>query len=897
MALTLSEQQKLLALSKEQIADKRRLKELNEEELEFLREKGKLAKETIQALQESYAEAAKLLKVYEAQAKTLKDKSIVRIQALETERRFQKVQGELLKIGQLTLKEYTKEIKASERRISLNEQMLEIQGKFLVSQKESVKAANQLGTSLASTTSAFQGVDLAGIFGNITKAIQGGTASLVSFGAAASFGIIGNMINDFVNLLIAAANLELGLEKLTGGKTRFAQGARRAYTELNEFGVTMEEVDASASSLYTGMSQFSLMLPAMQDELIKATSALVNYGVSADHLTAGLQIQQKMFGMTGASLAQANAEIFSFAVDIGEAPAKMAADFAAAGADLAKFGDQGMQTFKELARLSKLTGMEIGKLKQMTDIADTFEGAATTAGRLNAAIGGNFVNAMDLMMATDPAERFNIMTGAIEDAGLSFQNMSYYQRIYYAEAMGLSDVSELALVLSGRQDLLTGSTHQTAESYQKLAEDSLAVQSIQEQWNAALAQNADEIIEMIGGMDLWIEKLKGLPEYFDGLITTMRNFAIGAALVFLALLKAGFGMMATGAAAATAFVEMAPLLTSTATLVSEMAVLGTELPVVAGELGVVGAAAGTSAGGATAAATAIGVLITGLNTLTAELPVFVAALEGLGTAFASFGAKATAATPALTALNGVIWPLVLVAAILGATIVAVVWGTVELVRSFKDLGDAAWPAAIAVGALGLSIYGMVVALGSFTATPAGWAALALLGLIAIIVQGMASMMAAATIGVNSLGVAIGQLANLDTDTISDLKTVASELSNVGALPQNNVFSALEGLARISLQSTIEDVQQLAAAINSTTTAEAQAFTTSLNTAQSALITSAANPGAGASAPGRGRDDQPMTLEVEIPITINLDSAQTTNLIKEGATETWAEHIEELCCAR
>ena len=34
---------------------------------------------------------------------------------------------------------------------------------------------------------------------------------------------------------------------------------------------------------------------------------------------------------------------------------------------------------------------------------DTFEGAAEAAGKLNAALGTNAVNAMDLLMETDPA--------------------------------------------------------------------------------------------------------------------------------------------------------------------------------------------------------------------------------------------------------------------------------------------------------------------------------------------------------------------------------------------------------------------------------------------------------------------------------------------------------------
>lgn len=98
------------------------------------------------------------------------------------------------------------------------------------------------------------------------------------------------------------------------------------------------------------------------------------------------------------------------------------------GPTLAKFGSDGQKTFKDLARIQKQTGFEMEKILQITNRFDTFEGAAQQAGQLNAALGGNFVNAMDLMMATDPAERFDMIRQALEQTGLSFDEMSYYQK-------------------------------------------------------------------------------------------------------------------------------------------------------------------------------------------------------------------------------------------------------------------------------------------------------------------------------------------------------------------------------------------------------------------------------------------------------------------------------------
>ena len=179
-----------------------------------------------------------------------------------------------------------------------------------------------------------------------------------------------------------------------------------------------------------------------------------------------------MMGMGASDAATFQEEIAATAQALGRSPQELSAQFAQMGPQLAKFGLQGGKTFKELARLSKITGMEMGKILAVTNKFDTFEGAATQAGQLNAALGGNFVNAMDLMMATDPAERFEMIRDAILDTGLSFDTMSYYQKQFYTNALGLSEVGDLALMLSGNTDLMTDAGNKSAASYEEQAKKS-----------------------------------------------------------------------------------------------------------------------------------------------------------------------------------------------------------------------------------------------------------------------------------------------------------------------------------------------------------------------------------------------------------------------------------------
>ena len=93
---------------------------------------------------------------------------------------------------------------------------------------------------------------------------------------------------------------------------------------------------------------------------------------------------------------------------------------------IVELGTDGVQAFKNLQREAKATGIDIGRLYQITSNFDTFEGAAQSVWKLNAMLGGPFLNTMDMVMEEDPAERMRMLKEAVDDAGLSFDTMSKF---------------------------------------------------------------------------------------------------------------------------------------------------------------------------------------------------------------------------------------------------------------------------------------------------------------------------------------------------------------------------------------------------------------------------------------------------------------------------------------
>ena len=260
---------------------------------------------------------------------------------------------------------------------------------------------------------------------------------------------------------------------------------------LNQYGVSIQDAAKAQTALVRTFTDFTMLNETAQDQLVESAALAAELGVANQDFAQGIQNATKFMAQTSGQAAISMRELAATAQALGVSQAKMAQDFAAAGPQLAKFGDMGVQVFKELAVVSKTTGLEIGKVLSLVEKFDTFEGAAKQAGKLNAALGGNFVNAMDLMMATNPAERFNMIRDSILDAGLSFDDMSYYQKNFYKDALGLSDVGELAMMLSGNMDDLGGATEASAEDLIAQKEAAAQVQSITDKLSAIVSDNAE----------------------------------------------------------------------------------------------------------------------------------------------------------------------------------------------------------------------------------------------------------------------------------------------------------------------------------------------------------------------------------------------------------------------
>jgi len=173
----------------------------------------------------------------------------------------------------------------------------------------------------------------------------------------------------------------------------------------------------------------------MRGEMARNVALLQELGVSADTSGKILDIAMRSLGMHAKEANKLLLEV----VDIAEATrqpfTKVAQDFAAVAPKLTKYGNNMMAVFEGLEKQAKRTGIQMGKLISVTEQFDTFEGAGRAVGRLNAILGGPYLNAIDMLNATDE-ERIEILQRLTEQSGLQFDELNRYEQMNIAKAMG-----------------------------------------------------------------------------------------------------------------------------------------------------------------------------------------------------------------------------------------------------------------------------------------------------------------------------------------------------------------------------------------------------------------------------------------------------------------------------
>ncbi len=424
-------------------------------------------------------------------------------------------QAQVLK-AQAIVEQKELEVRAAQQAIQLAEQFepqlaknLEIAIKNLEAAESTIAAfektasriqennahAKAFGSTLVGAIAPFQKLNFTGTLFEIGQGFFSAKEGAKDFFKELTLGLIDSVVGGLFDMAMQLDSMESNIQRATGASKDFAQAMVNGSDAIAQYYVSTEEFEKSVVGLFGTMTEFSGLEKDLQIQLAETASILGKYGVSAEEMGQAFQFANKIMGQSASQAAATGREIAHMAMKIGVPVDQMMQDFNTMMPELAKLGPTASDSFKALAREAKKSGLEVQKILNLTNKFDTFEDAAEMTGKLNAALGGNFVNAMDMMTATDPIERFDMLKDSLDNAGLSFDEMSYYQRKFFAEQMGLDSVGDLALMMSGNMSGLKDEVNMTSSEYEDMAEKAAEQATLQEKFQGTLQQIMRDLID------------------------------------------------------------------------------------------------------------------------------------------------------------------------------------------------------------------------------------------------------------------------------------------------------------------------------------------------------------------------------------------------------------------
>jgi hypothetical protein len=412
------------------------------------------------------------------------------------------------------------------------------------------------GTSIPATFAAAVagGKDFDAELQKMAKSANTTAGKMDSWGSAAmkatelaSAGFAG-VVHQTFSLAKGLDSVMVSFKSAAGASIAFTQEIPKLESAFYNLGLTSEDAANVMGSLYSSMSGFTLMSPRSQDAIKDTTALLQTMGVDASTSAQNMEILTRSMGYSGSQAAATTRELFALAQQMGVSTNKMMEDFSNLAPQLVVHGSRATTVFKRLQAAAKSTGMEISSMVSIASKFDTFSTAADSVGHLNAVLGGPYLSVMRMIQTTDPTDRMRMLATATREAGLSFESMAYYERKAVQEAMGLSDVNELALIMRGRFDLVGDSVHRNAYEIEKLAEQNKEFKTVEAELQQVLRALAQDMLPLLQSFKVFISKIAEMPAIMGpviGVILGVKTAVLGLNAAATAA-QLGLGRIASG---------------------------------------------------------------------------------------------------------------------------------------------------------------------------------------------------------------------------------------------------------------------------------------------------------------------------------------------------------------
>jgi hypothetical protein len=421
-------------------------------------------------------------------------------------------------------------------------------------QDELTKALDKYNDKLAAGETAYKNMagsilELSPAMGKFKGALEGGRVGLKGFTEGLLTGLKGGQLFLDVGFKMIDMTVQFALEQNkvtaefrsnTGAGNEFNNVIRDTERAVFATGITMGKVSEAVGVLKNEFTDYTYMSQEQMNATAKTTVLLDQMGFSLSTQASIMQTATQAMGMSAQEGEALLIDLASTARSLGVDVNTLGAAFEANKDFIVRFGEDGQEVFEELAVTAKALGIDLGVLVKITEGFETFDGAAQSVGRLNAILGGPFLNSMDMLNASyeDPIEGIKMLREAFDQAGVSAEDLSGAELKAYASALNLSTSETIKLLGASNEELEIKRLKE-----EELAEQALAAVGITDKLKAAFTAlyiNLGPLVDqfIVPAVDGFSEMAQGIG---DMLNTTGGLTAFGAILA--GVLGAGIGLM------------------------------------------------------------------------------------------------------------------------------------------------------------------------------------------------------------------------------------------------------------------------------------------------------------------------------------------------------------------
>jgi hypothetical protein len=350
------------------------------------------------------------------------------------------------------------------------------------------------------------------------KALSGMNDAVATFTGLNFPTSIGGIVKELVGFANSLDSARAKLAQTTGFTSKFTGDLNQAAKAGFRFGMSMEEAQGVLGGVNQQFTLFATLGKNARKTVLDTSITLSKMGVSAENSGRALDVLTRGMGLSALGADAAVKNFDQLAQSVGMPTSQIVSDFVEMGPTLSKFGRDGARQFGKLTKEARRLGITTKQAFDITEQFETFEGAASVAGNLNAQLGTQ-LNSIKMMKAND-ADRITMMREEFKLRGLNFKSMNRWQRRAVADIMKV-DVNVAEKLFGSSTDL---SKYQAEQKTMKERADAMttAVDKFKGAWEQTFIKLEPLITKFLG----W---LRGIAESLGKSIE--KAAGIGAALM------------------------------------------------------------------------------------------------------------------------------------------------------------------------------------------------------------------------------------------------------------------------------------------------------------------------------------------------------------------------------